>query len=199
MPEATLEAGAALPRPLGRGSRRCCCCCCSYSFFSGTSRAGKQIEVQDQTQERVVELLGGDETALAHSADRTRDFSHSASPERPKSLAEPGPSCGGAHRAQSVTWQSLGLQLGLRLPRPLRLESARLARTYLAGPACVLDANGPAPPTLPDRSPVFTTRAARLCHALLPAASAAVVPKCRARAAQAPSPGPERLAWQSLG
>ena len=98
-----------------------------------------------------------------------------------------------------MTWQSLGLQLSLRLPRPLRLESTLLALTYLAGPACVLDASGPAQPALPDRSPVFTTRAARLCHALLPAASAAVVPPCRARAAEALSPGSEWLAWQGLG
>ena len=32
------------------------------------------------------------------------------------------------------------LQLGLRLPRPLRLESTLLALTYLARPACVLHA-----------------------------------------------------------
>ena len=61
-----------------------------------------------------------------------------------------GSACEGAHRAQSVTWQSLGLQLGLRLPRPLRLESTLLALTYLAGPACVLHASGLAPPALPD-------------------------------------------------
>ena len=102
-------------------------------------------------------------------------------------------------RSEGRAWQSLGLQLGLRLPRPLRLESTLLALTYLAGPACVLDTNGPAPPALPDRSSVLTTLAARLRHTLLPAASAAVVPPCRARAGEALSPASKWLAWQGLG